>query len=141
GDAGAPAADGGDQPGVLRAGRLERSLLWDAVAGAAAVVVPSFLESQSLLAVEAWAVGRPALLNAASPALAGQAGRSGGAVLYRGPAELAAAAAALLDDPDRAAALGASGRRFVESSYRWEAVIDRVGELVDEAERRALARG
>jgi hypothetical protein len=29
----------------------------------------------------------------------------------------------------------------VESSYRWEAVIDRVGELVDEAERRALARG
>jgi glycosyltransferase involved in cell wall biosynthesis len=141
GDAGAPAADGGDQPGVLRAGRLERSLLWDAVAGAAAVVVPSFLESQSLLAVEAWAVGRPALLNAASPALAGQAGRSGGAALYRGPAELAAAAAALLDDPDRAAALGASGRRFVDSRYRWDAVLDRVGELVDEAERRALARG
>jgi glycosyltransferase involved in cell wall biosynthesis len=141
GDAGAAAAAGtGAEPGVVRAGRLERSLLWDAVAGAAAVVVPSFLESQSLLAVEAWAVGRPALLNAASPALAGQAGRSGGAVLYRGPAELAAAAAALLDDPDRAAALGASGRRFVDSRYRWEAVLDRVGELVDEAECRALAR-
>jgi hypothetical protein len=29
----------------------------------------------------------------------------------------------------------------VDSRYRWEAVLDRVGELVDEAERRALARG
>lgn len=137
GDAGAAA---GAQPGVVRAGRLERSLLWDAVAGAAAVVVPSFLESQSLLAVEAWAVGRPALLNGASPALAGQAGRSGGAVLYHGPAELAAAAAGLLDDPDRAAALGASGRRFVESRYRWEAVLAGIATLVDEAERRSPLR-
>jgi len=142
GDAGAAPAPGTTrEPGVLRVGRLERELLWDAVAGAAAVVVPSFLESQSLLAVEAWAVGRPALLNAASPALAGQARRSGGAAVYHGPAELASAAAALLDDPDRAAALGASGRRFVESHYRWETVLDGIGELVDEAERRALRRG
>jgi glycosyltransferase involved in cell wall biosynthesis len=119
---------------------LERAALWDAVAGAAAVVVPSFLESQSLLAVEAWAVGRPALLNAASPALAGQAQRSGGAAVYRGPAELAQAAAALLDDPARAAALGAAGRHFVETRYRWEAVLDGVVALVDEAERRAVLR-
>jgi glycosyltransferase involved in cell wall biosynthesis len=127
-------------PGVVRVGMLERPALWDAVAGAAAVVVPSFLESQSLLAVEAWAVGRPALLNAASPALAGQAGRSGGAILYRGAAELAAAAAGLLDDPDRAAALGASGRRWVEARYRWTAVLDGVRELVAEAELRASLR-
>jgi glycosyltransferase involved in cell wall biosynthesis len=138
GDAGAPAA--ADPPGVVRAGRLERALLWDAVAGAAAVVVPSYLESQSLLALEAWAVGRPALLNAASPALAGQAERSGGATLYRGPAELAAAAARLLDDPGRAAALGASGRRFVEDRYRWEVVLAGIAGLVDEARERAVAR-
>jgi glycosyltransferase involved in cell wall biosynthesis len=141
GDAGAPLPPGAAAgAGVVRAGRLERAALWDVVAGAAAVVVPSFLESQSLLAVEAWAVGRPALLNAASPALAGQALRSGAAEVYRGPAELAQAAAALLDDPARATALGASGRRFVEARYRWEAVLDGVRTLVDEAERGAVLR-
>jgi glycosyltransferase involved in cell wall biosynthesis len=86
-------------------------------------------------------VGRPAVLNGASPALAGQAARSGGAILYRGPAELAAAAAALLDDPDRGATLGACGRRFVEDRYRWAAVLEGVTALVDEAERRAALRG
>jgi glycosyltransferase involved in cell wall biosynthesis len=140
GDAGA--ADGGAQggEGVVRAGRLDRGTLWDAVAGAEAVVVPSFLESQSLLALEAWAVGRPALLNAASPALAGQAERSGGALVYRGPAELAHAAAGLLDAPERSRELGAAGWRFVDSRYRWEAVLDGIGGLVEEAEARAAAR-
>ncbi len=66
---------------------------------------------------------------------------SGGAILYRGPAELAAAAEALLDDPDRGAALGACGRRFVEDRYRWAAVLEGVTALVDEAERRAALRG
>jgi glycosyltransferase involved in cell wall biosynthesis len=140
GDAGRPRQTSGAEPGVVRAGRLERGLLWDAIAGATAVVVPSFLESQSLLAVEAWTVGRPALLNGASPALAGQAQRSGGAIVYRGAAELTAAAAALLDDPDRAAALGAAGRRFVETRYRWDAVLDGVRGLVDDATRRAARR-
>jgi glycosyltransferase involved in cell wall biosynthesis len=125
---------------VIRAGRLDRDLLWDAIAGATAVVVPSFLESQSLLAVEAWTVGRPALLNAASPALAGQAQRSGGAIVYRGAAELTAAAAALLEDPDRAAALGAAGRRFVETRYRWDGVLDGVRGLIEDATRRASRR-
>ena len=141
GDAGAPLSAGAAaDPGVVRTGRLERGLLWDAIAGATAVVVPSYLESQSLLAVEAWAVGRPALLNAASPALAGQAQRSGGAIVYRGAAELVTAAAALLDDPDRAAALGAAGRRFVDTRYRWEAVLDGVRGLIEDASRRAARR-
>jgi glycosyltransferase involved in cell wall biosynthesis len=138
--AGIPQPGVGTGEGVVRAGRLDRATLWDAVAGAVAVVVPSFLESQSLLALEAWAVARPALLNAASPALAGQARRSGGALLYRGPAELAEAAARLLDDGDGAAALGAAGRRFVEDRYRWEAVLDGVCGLVEEARAHSAAR-
>ena len=141
GDAGAPPPAGAAaDPGVVRTGRLERGALWDAIAGATAVVVPSYLESQSLLAVEAWAVGRPALLNAASPALAGQAQRSGGAIVYRGAAELVTAAAALLDDPDRAAALGAAGRRFVDARYRWDAVLDGVRGLIEDASRHAARR-
>ena len=119
--------------GVLPVGQLDEAARWDALAGAAAVVVPSFHESLSLLALEAWAVGRPVLVNAASPVLLGQVLRSGGGIGYRGPAELATAAADLLSDPDVAAALGRSGQRYVALTYRWEVVHERLARLIADA--------
>ena len=115
---------------VLPVGMLDEAARWEALAGAAAVVVPSFHESLSLLALEAWAVGRPVLANAASPVLLGQVLRSGGGIGYRGAAELAQAAADLLSDPAVAGALGRSGRSYVEMTYRWEVVHARLEALI-----------
>jgi glycosyltransferase involved in cell wall biosynthesis len=138
GDAGAAATT---PPGVIRLGRLDGEDRWDAIAGALAVVVASRQESLSLLALEAWATGRPALLHAASPALAGQAGRSGGALTFDGPADLAAAARRLVDDPGLADRLGESGRRHVQAEYRWDEALDRLDSLIAEASRRRAAGG
>jgi glycosyltransferase involved in cell wall biosynthesis len=98
--------------------------------------VPSFHESLSLLALEAWAVGRPTLLNGASPALMGQGKRSGGAIIYHGASELALGATALLEDVARANQFGEAGRRFVEREYQWDAVHARLRSLIDAAARR-----
>ncbi len=119
--------------GILPVGRLDEQARWDALAGAAAVVVPSFHESLSLLALEAWAVGRPVVANAASPVLLGQVLRSGGGIGYRGAAELAQAAADLLSDPDVATLLGRSGQRYVAATYRWELVHARLESLIEAA--------
>ena len=119
--------------GVIPVGRLDEAAHWDALAGASAVVVPSFHESLSLLALEAWAVGRPVMANAESPVLLGQLLRSGGGIGYRGPAELAQAAADLLSDTAVAASLGRAGKRFVELTYRWELVHARLESLIDAA--------
>jgi len=126
---------------VLPVGRLDEAARWDALAGAAAVVVPSFHESLSLLALEACAVGRPVLGNGASPVLAGQVARSGGGIAYRGAGELASAAARVLGDVGLAAALGESGRAWVASTYRWEGVHERVRGLIARAVVAAEARG
>jgi glycosyltransferase involved in cell wall biosynthesis len=126
---------------VLPVGQLDEAARWDALAGAAAVVVPSFHESLSLLALEAWTVGRPVLANGASPVLRGQVDRSGGGIAYRGAAELAEAAARLLGDAALAASLGESGRRWVAETYRWEAVHSRLAGLIDGATVAAAARG
>jgi len=120
---------------VVPAGMLGEQERWDALAGAAAVVVPSFHESLSLLALEAWAVGRPVLANAASPVLAGQVRRSGGGTGYRGAAELATAAADLLADPEAAAALGRAGQRYVAATYRWQVVHANLERLIAAAGR------
>jgi glycosyltransferase involved in cell wall biosynthesis len=121
------------EEGVVAAGMLDEAMRWNALAGAAAVVVPSFHESLSLLALEAWAVGRPVLANAESPALLGQVLRSGGGIGYRGAEELATAAGDLLSDTQVAEALGRSGQRWVALTYRWEVVHARLARLIDEA--------
>jgi len=132
GEAGSDPPPGG-AAGVVPVGRLDEVSRWDALAGAAAVVVPSYHESLSLLALEAWAVGRPVLANAASPVLLGQVRRSGGGIGYRGAAELAQAAAGLLADPAAEEAYGRSGQRYVQLTYRWSAVHARLEQLVGDA--------
>ena len=100
-----------DAPGLRRVGRLDEGERWEAIAGAAAVVVPGSLESLSLLALEAWALGRPCLLNAASPVLAGHLRAAAAASAFSGAAELAARAAELIDDPARGRRHGRAGPR------------------------------
>jgi glycosyltransferase involved in cell wall biosynthesis len=130
GDAGSRVSEA---DGIRPVGLLDETARWEAIAGAAAVVVPSFHESLSLLALEAWATGRPALLNAASPVLQGQAKRSGGALTYCGAAELAARAAELLGDDALCDRLGAAGKAHVASTYTWDAVEARLIRLLDAA--------
>jgi glycosyltransferase involved in cell wall biosynthesis len=116
--------------GVAWLGWLSDEERWAALAGAEAVVVPSRLESLSLVALEAWTVGRPCLLNADAPVLAGQAERSGGALLFRDPGGLCDGAARLLADPDEATRLGDAGRRYVALHYRWSGVVRRLEGLL-----------
>jgi glycosyltransferase involved in cell wall biosynthesis len=120
-------------PWVRVAGRLDERERWEAMAGAAAVVVPGSLESLSLLALEAWSVGRPCLLNAASPVLAGHAARSGGGLMFSTAEELAKRASELLSDRKGAALLGASGRAYVAATYRWELAEQRLRNLIGAA--------
>jgi glycosyltransferase involved in cell wall biosynthesis len=116
--------------GAVSLGWLDDDERWAALAGAEAVIVPSQLESLSLVALEAWAAGRPCLLNGDSPVLAGQAERGGGALLFRDPAGLCEGAARLLADPAEAGSLGEAGRRFVALHYRWNAVVRRLEGLI-----------
>ncbi len=131
GEAGAAAR----APGVHVVGRLDERERWEAIAGAVAVVVPGALESLSLLALESWAMGRPCLVNSASAVLAGHARRSGGAIAFSGPHQLAAAALELVDDAARATVMGAAGRQYVLSTYRWDAVVERLRLLIAAALR------
>ncbi len=124
------AGDGDDTAGVHRVGRLDERERWEAIAGAVAIVVPSAMESLSLLALEAWAMGRPCLLNASSPVLAGHAARSGGGSTFRDASQLAALAGQLIDTPEQAAAMGAAGRAYVAATYRWDLAEERLRTLL-----------
>ena len=117
-------------PGVYVPGPLPDAAKWGALRGASAVVVPSAHESLSLVALEAWACGRPVIANGESPVLAGQTHRSQAAVLYRGPESFAEVAATLLADPTRRSQLGQAGQTFVQNTYGWGHIEDRYQALM-----------
>jgi glycosyltransferase involved in cell wall biosynthesis len=105
--------------GVVHVGRLDEQEKNDALAGALAVIVPSPMESLSIVTLEAMAHGRPAIVNADCQVLAGHVSRSGAGVTYRGAAGLAAAIDRARTEGD---AMGRLGRDYVESRYTWARV-------------------
>lgn len=110
-------------PDVIVTGFVDDETRQAAVSGAAVAVQPSYRESFSLVLAEAWAEGKPALVQRACAVTNGQAHRSGGGIPYRGYGEFEAALDLLLDSRDLAAALGARGRSFVEDQYSWDVVL------------------
>src|SRR5207247_8734765 len=83
--------------GIRHLGRLSDQDKWDALAGCAAFVMPSLLESLSLVILEAWAAGRPVIVSARSPVLAGMSRRARAGLAYRSLADFAEICQILVD--------------------------------------------
>jgi glycosyltransferase involved in cell wall biosynthesis len=94
------------------------------LASATLLVVPSPFESLSMVLLEAWNHGVPALVNGRCRVLKGQAERSGGALYYQNYDEFATALDILLRQPELARDLGRSGLEYIDRVYRWPHVME-----------------
>jgi len=97
--------------------------------------MPSPFESLSMVLLEAWNHGVPALVNARCAVLRGQVRRADGGLHYRTGAEFAAALDYLLDRPDEARALGAQGLAYVDREYRWPTVMRKIEDVLTRSGR------
>jgi glycosyltransferase involved in cell wall biosynthesis len=95
---------------------------FDAIAAAELLVMPSYFESLSMVALEAWALGRPVLANARCDVLVGQCIRSNAGLYYDNAAEFGGALDVLLDEPGLRSALGARGRAYFARHYSWPVI-------------------
>jgi glycosyltransferase involved in cell wall biosynthesis len=118
-------------------GFVDEDVKYDAIRGAEMLLMPSALESLSLVLLEAWSQRRPVLVNAGSPVLVGQCRRAGGGLWYTDEADFCAAIP-ILREPETAAALGASGEAFVARNYTWDRIAERYRGALAEV---AAARG
>lgn len=119
-----------EHPDIVVTGFVDEATKQGALAGAAALVQPSYFESFSIVLLEAWAHGVPALVQGRCDVLSGQVRRSGGGMAYAGFAEFETGVEMLLADAALRRALGERGRKHVEASYRWDDVIDGYERLV-----------
>jgi len=120
--AGPPTLEVPPHPKVLAVGVVSDEEKHALIAGAAVLVMPSAFESLSLSVLEAWALGRPVLVNAECRVLEGQCVRSNGGLFYRGYAEFAPALRMLVERADLREGLGAAGRAYVAREYDWDIV-------------------
>ena len=102
------------------------------------LVVPSPYESLSIVLLEAWNRGVPALVNGRCRVLQGQVRRANGGLHYQSPMEFSEALTYLLMHPAEAATLGRQGLAYVEQEYRWPAVMGRVERLLETVRSRRM---
>ena len=84
-------------PLIRHLGFLDDADKFDVIAGAAALVMPSYYESLSMAALEAWALGRPVIANARCDVLLGQCLRSNAGLYYANADEFGAVLETVLD--------------------------------------------
>lgn len=112
-----------DRPDIRALGFVSEEDKFDAISAADVLVMPSLYESLSIVAMEAWLMGIPTLLNGRCEVLEYQSRQSNGGLYYYSYEEFASALAVLLDNDDMRATLGRQGRAFVNANYSWDVIL------------------
>jgi glycosyltransferase involved in cell wall biosynthesis len=108
-------------PDIVSLGFL-RDDPYDWMARARALVLPSTMESLSLVLLESLGLGVPVLINGDCDVTRGHCRRSNGGLYYHNYEEFAAALSLLLRRPELRAQLGLQGQAYVQQNYAWEVV-------------------
>ena len=116
-------------------GFLDNEMKQSAIAGSVALVQSSPFESFSIVLCEAWLQERPVLVQGASEVMVGQVKRSEGGLPYNGFAEFESCLHLLHSDVELANDLGKNGKKYVESMYAWDSVLDRFEATVKIAQK------
>jgi glycosyltransferase involved in cell wall biosynthesis len=111
-------------------GRVNDSLRDALLTHARALVMPSAMESLSLVVLEAWNHGTPVLVNARCNVLLGQVRRANGGLYYQRSDDFAAGVRKLSGDPETAHIFGQQGLAYVETEYRWPLVLKRIESIL-----------
>lgn len=136
---GHPVLDIPAHPKIRHLGFVSEEEKSSLIEGAEVVVMPSRYESLSMVVLEAWALGRPVLANAACAVLEGQCRRSNGGLYYRDYAEFRLMLRKLVGDSALRAALGTQGERYVTSTYSWARAAAQTDDLLHELKGQAAA--
>jgi glycosyltransferase involved in cell wall biosynthesis len=95
---------------------------FDALAAADLLIMPSYYESLSMVALEAWALGRPVLANGRCDVLKGQCIRSNAGLYYERYEEFIEALYSLESNGPLHARLGENGREYFRRHYAWPVI-------------------
>jgi glycosyltransferase involved in cell wall biosynthesis len=129
-----------EEPWVRFAGQLSEQERFAALEAATVVIVPSPYESLSILALEAFAVGTPVLVNARSDVLVEHCRRSNAGLYYADRDEFVECLKLMMTDDRLRRAMGRNGREYVRRNYRWDLVISKYERLFNKLRGASVGR-
>jgi len=129
-----------DHPGIRYLGFLDDTDKFDAMAAADVLIMPSYFESLSMVALEAWALGRPVVANGRCDVLKAQCIRSNAGLYYQSCAEFVGELRSLERNQWLAAALGTNGRQFFREHYDWTVIERKYLDMFDRLKGRPAPR-
>ena len=130
-----------EDPRIRHLGFLDDVDKFDAMAAAELLVIPSYYESLSMVALEAWALGRPVLANGKCDVLKGQCLRSNAGLYYESYSEFAETLRAMERNRWLTRALGRNGRQFFRDHYDWPVIERKYLDMFDRLSIMPSTRG
>jgi len=127
-------------PRIRHLGFLGDADKFDALAASDLLVMPSYFESLSMVALEAWALAKPVLANAKCDVLKGQCIRSNGGLYYESADEFIATLSSLERNRWLSASLGRNGRQFYHEHYDWPVIERKYLDMFDRLSKEASPR-
>ena len=106
---------------------------FDACAAALALVQPSVNESFSIVIMEAWLCGAPALVHADCAVTREHCVASNGGLYFGSYLEFREMVNLLLDEPRVRQRLAQDGASYVRANYRWDQIIERFMKFIHKA--------
>lgn len=108
-------------PDIIALGFVPEADKWDAMAACDWLLMPSRYESLSMVLLEAWAVGRPALVNSECQVLVDHCQQSQGGIAFVNWGE--AYATVTLYTDSEIVRLGKNGQTYVAANYTWSEIV------------------
>ena len=138
---GAPIIPIPKHPRIHHLGFVDDQDKFDAMAAAELLIMPSYFESLSMVALEAWGHGQARARQRECDVLQGQCLRSNAGLFYENFQEFSEALRAIDGSPSLQAALGRNGRAFFERHYTWPAIVKKYTDMLERLAKGARAHG
>lgn len=120
-----------DHPKIRYLGFVSDSEKFDALKGSDFLIIPSQFESLSMVALEAWAIGKPVVANGRTEVLQGQCKRSNAGLWYSNYEEFKAIVLLLQGNPELRSRLGENGVRFFQDNYSWPVIENKYQHIIN----------
>ncbi|MBI5819021.1 MAG: glycosyltransferase family 4 protein [Verrucomicrobia bacterium] len=116
---------------IIHLGFVDDQTKWDAMAACNWLVAPSRYESLSMVLLETWAAGRPAIVNGQCEVLVGHCRKANAGLWYSNYEEFRGILS-LIDGPIQNA-MGRQGAAYVRANYSWEQVENKYLQILQTA--------
>jgi glycosyltransferase involved in cell wall biosynthesis len=130
-----------EHPRIRHLGFLDDTDKFDAMAAADLLIMPSYYESLSMVVLEAWALGKPVLVNGKCDVLKGQCVRSNAGLYYENYFEFVETLRAIEQNRWLSATLGRNGRQFFRDHYDWSVIERKYLDMFKRLQQETLPQG